>query len=116
MLAKLYRLAFVPCKDRLSNESVEMGVDGKTGPKTSPIGKDLKIQFNQMNGKCRYSYTAQSDGRSRTSENVATEFRVGNDGRLFDGNVEVSQNMGPILQIQQERSVSSDCSAFRLCE
>jgi hypothetical protein len=102
VLAKLNNVASVPRRDRLNIESVVMGVDGKTGPKTSPIGKDLKIQFNQMNGKCRYSYTAQSDGRSRTSENVATEFRVRNDGRLFDGNVEESQNMRPILQIQQE--------------
>jgi hypothetical protein len=44
--------------------------------------------------------TAQSDGSSRTAENVSAEFRVRNDGRLFNGNVEISQNVGSIFQIQ----------------
>ena len=101
MLAKLNNVASVPRRDRLSIESVVMGVDGKTGPKTSPIKEEeLHLRFQiQIHADI---LTAQSDGRSRTSENVATEFRVRNDGRLFDGNVEESQNMRPILQIQQE--------------
>ena len=116
MVAKFYKFASVPRRDRLSIESVVMGVDGKTGPKTSPIKEedelDLRFQI-QIHADI---LTTQSDGSSRTSENVATEFRVRNDGRLFNRNVEVSQNMRSIFQIQQERSVSSDCSTFRLCE
>jgi len=40
VLAKLNNVASVPRRDRLSIESVVMGVDGKTGPKTSPIKEE----------------------------------------------------------------------------
>ena len=113
MLAKLNNVASVPRRDRLSIESVVMGVDGKTGPKTSPIKEeelDLRFQI-QIHADI---LTAQRDRGSRTSVNVATEFRVRNDGRFFDGNVEESQNMRPILQIQQEGCMSTDGGTFRL--
>ena len=90
-----------------------MAVDGKTGPKTSPIKEEKEFSFKQEFIQMDI-LTAQRDRGSRTSVNVATEFRVRNDGRLFDGNVEESQNMRPILQIQQEGCMSTDGGTFRL--
>jgi hypothetical protein len=37
VVAKLYKLASVPRRDLLSIELVVIGVDGNTGPKTSPV-------------------------------------------------------------------------------
>lgn len=58
--------------------------------------------------------TGDGDGCARTAEDVPPELGVRDDGSLFDGDVEEAQLVGPILQVEQQRSMSVDGDSFRL--
>lgn len=58
--------------------------------------------------------TAEGDGCPGAAEDVAPEFRVGNDGRLLYRNVEEPQHVGAIFQIEQQRRMAANGRTFRL--
>jgi hypothetical protein len=90
VVAKLYKFASVPRRDLLSIELVVMGVDGNTGPNTSPVIDVKKMSKLNLPNRKNIILTTQSNRGSRTAVNVSAEFGVRNDGRLFNGNVEKS--------------------------
>ena len=47
-MAKLNKLASVPRRDLLNSDSVVIGEEGNTGPKTSPSNEILVVFFSKL--------------------------------------------------------------------
>ena len=59
-------------------------------------------------------FTTECNRSSRTAVDISARLRVGDDGRFFYVNVQETEQIGAIFQIQQQRGVSVDCCTFRL--